>query len=230
MANLYPKIQIFDFVPKIQVWSVTPDHIELFWFPLSLDLAKFYRVYHSTSYSGFFTLLKEVPNNWQASPQPPYTSGIIFTRIPKSDVGGADIIHYFKATSVKPDGTEIPLASVLVKPVFTIEEHRLKGRSYHRAGQTALSFVENPVPGSTYSDNVIDVLYTLGRVGTTMNFQVDNSEIYVKLNSINAFPIRVRDCETLELEKDDMDIYKIFYRSTAQTVASGATVQITVMG
>ena len=229
MVNLYPKIQIFDFVPKIQVWNVSPDNLELFWYPLPKEVARQYRLYYSTSYSGPFNFLKLVPNNWQPPGYPPYTPGVIYTRISKSELGFGDIAYFFKVTTIAPNGNEIPpaLTNVPVKPVFTIEEHRLRGRSYDRPGKTSLAFQETIVAGSSYTDNYIDIAYILGRIGTSIDLEVTNTTIYVKFNSISALPIRVRDTETLELMKTDLDVTKIFMENSTE---KDAEVQILATG
>lgn len=221
---LYPNIQIFDFVPKIQVYDVNPRSIDLFWFPLKPQEARLYRLYYSTSSAGVFSLIQEVPNSPTANTGNPYTPGSIWTSVPKTALGFGDVMYYFKATTVAPDGTETTLADVPVKPVFTIEENRQKGRYFQRTGQTHLAFETVIASGTTFSENIFDVLYSLGRVGTSALFAVDGSDISIKLNSITAMPFHIKGStpggEVLEFPKGDIDLYKVFFENATATPAN----------
>jgi len=214
---LFPNVQIFDFVPKIQVWDVNPRSIDLFWFPLKPTTARTHKVYFSLSDTGPFTFVQEVVNNSRPNNVNPYTPGTIWTSIPKSTLGAGDVIYYFKVTTVAPDGTETALVDVPVKPVFTIEENRQKGRYFQRTGQTHLAFSTTLVDGTTFSDNIFDVLYSLGRVGTSALFAVSGGDISLKLNSITAMPFLIKGSlptgEELEFPKGDIDLYKVFFEN-----------------
>lgn len=226
---LYPNIQIFDFVPKIQVWDVNTKYINLFWFPLKQTEARFYKIYWASDYNGPFSLLKTIPNarTKGRNTSGPYAPNSIFVSISKEELGLGDVTYYFKVSVVAPDGTETSLSDIPTKPVFTIEEHRQKGRFYGRSGQVHLAYTLTIPAHTSYGDNILDVLYILGRVGSATYITVDQSEINVKVNSVTGLPIYVKDEEELEFPKNDMDIIKIFFENTTD---QDAIIRVLVSG
>lgn len=224
---LYPDIQIFDFVPRIQVWDVNEDSIELFWNPLPRNQIKEYKIYYSLNYSSGFAAIQTVPNQSGFSQKGPYTNNVVWTSIPKTAVGFVDILYYFKITSVDLQNNESALADVPVKPVFTIYEHRQKGRYYGRTGNVYLSFDVTVPAGTTYADNKFDVLYTLGKIGNGLNISVEDAQVNLKMNNISAFPIRIEAGEDLLLDKEDIDITKLFFENDT---VDDAQVRILISG